>query len=86
MLLPLCACSSGDPFDWYHSYVVIRDLIRDFVKLSDNILILGCGNSRKSTMCTSVANQWTSVLIDMYAVAMVLLCGGRSGRGYGLRR
>lgn len=44
----VCVVRSNDQFDWYHPYIVIRDVIREFVKLSDEVLIIGCGNSRES--------------------------------------
>ena len=37
-----------EPFDWYQRYSGIKDLIAQYVKKSDNILMAGCGNSRLS--------------------------------------
>lgn len=37
-----------EPFDWYQRYSGIKDLIAQYVKKSDNILMGGCGNSRLS--------------------------------------
>ncbi len=37
-----------EPFDWYQRYSGIRDLIAQYVKKEDNILVAGCGNSRLS--------------------------------------
>ena len=35
-----------EPFDWYQRYSGISDKLSAQVKKSDNILMLGCGNSR----------------------------------------
>jgi len=35
-----------EPFDWYQRYSGIRDLINQYVKREDVILMAGCGNSR----------------------------------------
>jgi len=35
-----------EPFDWYQRYAGIRDLINQYVKREDVILMGGCGNSR----------------------------------------
>jgi len=37
-----------EPFDWYQRYSGIKDLIAQYVKKSDNILMSGAGNSRLS--------------------------------------
>jgi len=35
-----------EPFDWYQRYSGVRDLINQYVKREDVILMAGCGNSR----------------------------------------
>jgi EEF1A lysine methyltransferase 4 len=35
-----------EPFDWYQRYAGVRDLINQYVKREDVILMAGCGNSR----------------------------------------
>lgn len=35
-----------EPFDWYQRYSGLKDLIGQYVKKSDHILMSGCGNSR----------------------------------------
>lgn len=37
-----------EPFDWYQRYSGIKDLIAQYVKKADNILMAGSGNSRLS--------------------------------------
>jgi ubiquinone/menaquinone biosynthesis C-methylase UbiE len=37
-----------EPFDWYQRYSGVKDLIAQYVKKSDNILMSGAGNSRLS--------------------------------------
>ncbi|GMH52473.1 hypothetical protein TL16_g01238, partial [Triparma laevis f. inornata] len=37
-----------EPFDWYQRYSGVRDLIAQYIKKEDNILVAGCGNSRLS--------------------------------------
>lgn len=37
-----------EPFDWYQRYSGVRDLIAQYVKKEDNVLVAGCGNSRLS--------------------------------------
>ena len=36
----------SEPFDWYQRYSGVRDLINQYVKREDVILMAGCGNSR----------------------------------------
>ena len=35
-----------EPFDWYQRWSGIRDICMNYMKPSDNVLIVGCGNSR----------------------------------------
>jgi len=35
-----------EPFDWYQRYSGVRDLINQYIKREDIILMAGCGNSR----------------------------------------
>ena len=35
-----------EPFDWYQRYNGVKDLIHQYIKEHDHILMLGCGNSR----------------------------------------
>jgi len=35
-----------EPFDWYQRYSGLKDLIAQYVKKDDTILMAGCGNSR----------------------------------------
>jgi len=35
-----------EPFDWYQRYSGVRDLVNQYVKREDVILMSGCGNSR----------------------------------------
>ena len=56
-----------EPFDWYQRYSGIKDLIAQYIKKSDNILMAGCGNSRLSEDMyddgyTTVANVDTNAL------------------------
>ncbi|GMI28519.1 hypothetical protein TeGR_g258 [Tetraparma gracilis] len=37
-----------EPFDWYQRYSGIRELIAQYIKKEDNVLVAGCGNSRLS--------------------------------------
>ena len=37
-----------EPFDWYQRYSGVKDLVAQYVKKSDNILMSGAGNSRLS--------------------------------------
>lgn len=59
-----------EPFDWYQRYSGIKDLIAQYVKKSDNILMSGAGNSRLSEDMyddgyTTVANiDISRVVID----------------------
>lgn len=34
-----------EPFDWYQRYSGLQEIIRQEVKETDNILVVGCGNS-----------------------------------------
>ena len=36
-----------EQFDWYQRYSQLSDIITQYVNKSDNILNVGCGNSRK---------------------------------------
>ena len=35
-----------EPFDWYQRYSGLKDLVGQYMKADDHILMLGCGNSR----------------------------------------
>jgi len=37
-----------EPFDWYQRYSGVKDLLAQYIKKSDNILMAGAGNSRLS--------------------------------------
>ena len=37
-----------EPFDWYQRYSGLKDLVGQYMKADDHILMLGCGNSRLS--------------------------------------
>ena len=37
-----------EPFDWYQRYSGVKDLVAQYVRKTDHILMLGCGNSRLS--------------------------------------
>ena len=37
-----------EQFDWYQRYSQLQDIVTQYVNKSDNILNVGCGNSRKS--------------------------------------
>lgn len=41
-----CSCRDPEPFDWYQRYSGVRDLINQYIKREDIILMNGCGNSR----------------------------------------
>jgi ubiquinone/menaquinone biosynthesis C-methylase UbiE len=50
-----------EPFDWYQRYSGIKEKLRSYIKESDHILQLGCGNSRMTEDMyddgfTSIAN------------------------------
>eukprot|EP00929_Paragymnodinium_shiwhaense_P103216 TRINITY_DN66546_c0_g1_i1.p1 TRINITY_DN66546_c0_g1~~TRINITY_DN66546_c0_g1_i1.p1 ORF type:complete len:228 (+),score=24.93 TRINITY_DN66546_c0_g1_i1:1-684(+) len=59
-----------EPFDWYQRYSGLKDLIGQYVKKSDHILQVGCGNSRLTEDMyedgyTSMANiDISKVVID----------------------
>ena len=36
-----------EQFDWYQRYSQLQDIVTQYVNKSDNILNVGCGNSRK---------------------------------------
>lgn len=45
-----CSCSSlscrdPEPFDWYQRYAGLKDLVGQYIRKSDAILMSGCGNS-----------------------------------------
>lgn len=46
---PLC-CRDPEPFDWYQRYGGVKDIVSEYVKKDDNILMLGCGNSSASAI------------------------------------
>ena len=50
-------CRDPEPFDWYQRYSGIRDLINQYVRREDNILMSGAGNSRKSLHGLSVSQN-----------------------------
>ena len=55
-----------EPFDWYQRYSGIKDLVAQYVKKSDNILMSGAGNSRLSEDMyddgyTTIANMTSRV-------------------------
>ena len=43
----LLAHRDPEPFDWYQRYSGIKDLIGQYVKKTDHVLMSGCGNSRE---------------------------------------
>ena len=50
-----------EPFDWYQRYSGVRDLINQYIKREDVILMAGCGNSRLTEDmfedgCTTITN------------------------------
>mmetsp|Transcript_5592 Transcript_5592/g.7083 ORF Transcript_5592/g.7083 Transcript_5592/m.7083 type:complete len:208 (-) Transcript_5592:1483-2106(-) len=59
-----------EPFDWYQRYSGVSDKVASFVKKTDHILMLGCGNSRLTEDMyvdgfTSIANiDISKVVID----------------------
>lgn len=40
------ACRDPEPFDWYQRYSGLKDLIGQYIKKTDHMLMAGCGNSR----------------------------------------
>jgi SAM-dependent methyltransferase len=57
-----------EPFDWYLRYSSLKDIFSLYLKRSDNILIIGCGNSRLSEDIydegfTKITNIDTSPLV-----------------------
>lgn len=40
--------NTDSSFDWFKSYSQIEDLVQEFIKPDDRILMLGCGNSTLS--------------------------------------
>jgi SAM-dependent methyltransferase len=60
-----------EPFDWYQRYSGIKDLIGQYVKKTDHVLMSGCGNSRLTEDMyedgyTSIANvDISKVCVDM---------------------
>ena len=36
-----------EPFDWYQRYSGLKDIVTQYVQPTQNILNVGCGNSRK---------------------------------------
>ena len=59
-----------EPFDWYQRYSGVKDLVQQYVKRTDHILMLGSGNSRLSEDMyddgfTTIANiDISKVVID----------------------
>lgn len=49
-ILEVSGCDGRDPepFDWYQRYGALKELINKYVKPSDHVLNVGCGNSRLS--------------------------------------
>ena len=41
-----CPCRDPEPFDWYQRYSGLKDLVGQYLKKSDHIMMSGCGNSR----------------------------------------
>ena len=39
-------CRDPEPFDWYQRYSGLKDLVGQYLKKSDHIMMSGCGNSR----------------------------------------
>ena len=37
-----------EPFDWYQRFSGVKDLVAQYVKKTDHIMNIGCGNSRMS--------------------------------------
>jgi ubiquinone/menaquinone biosynthesis C-methylase UbiE len=37
-----------EPFDWYQRYENLKHIFRRYIRLNENILMVGCGNSRVS--------------------------------------
>jgi SAM-dependent methyltransferase len=37
-----------EPFDWYVPFTSLKDIFMLYLKKTDNILVIGCGNSRMS--------------------------------------
>ena len=37
-----------DPYDWYQRYTGVKDMITQYIQADNEILMLGCGNSRMS--------------------------------------
>ena len=37
-----------EPFDWYQRYSNLKDILIQYIKPTDNIIHIGCGNSRLS--------------------------------------
>ena len=44
-----CYCRDPEPFDWYQRYSGLKDLVGQYMKADDHILMIGCGNSRTFT-------------------------------------
>jgi hypothetical protein len=47
-------CRDPEPFDWYQRYSGIRDLVNQYVRREDNILMSGAGNSREFPLLISM--------------------------------
>ena len=51
-----------DPFEWYGTYWDLAYLFKKYVKQSDEILMVGCGNSELSE------ELYVSIYIHVYSV------------------
>ena len=41
-----CARRDPEPFDWYQRYSGLKDIVGQYIKKTDHMLMSGCGNSR----------------------------------------
>src|SRR3546814_3927261 len=57
--------SDAEPFDWYQRYSGIRDLINQYVRREDNILMSGAGNR---------SEEHTSELQSLMRISYAVFC------------
>ena len=62
-----------EQFDWYQRYSQLSDIITQYVNKSDNILNVGCGNSRKLNSKIPASNHWLAKYLELHEAFTVKL-------------
>jgi hypothetical protein len=86
-----CVCmwvsrSDPEPFDWYQRYSGLKDLLGQYVKKSDHILMSGCGNSRTSFAAVIAAVACHHLKRKLCEVWLFVWCGFPRSHGGHVRR